>query len=211
MLEKFRNEIDKIDEQLISLLKERIKIVKKVGAFKKKNGEKFFIRSAREADMIKNLIEKAGKDLPQNLIIDVWRKLITAANTLEQPIQLLSQHQEYEYLIREYYNSEVPLKFFKTTKEVISALKKNPARIAIFALPPHHKEKWWELLPNDFYVFAQIPFVKKSKIKLVAVAAKKPEKSSSDITLIQTKNDLKKVAGFHLSHKSGKVVGHLSK
>ena len=162
MLKKFRNEIDQIDEQLILLLKQRFKIVKKVGDFKKKNNEKFFIRSAREADMIKNLIKKAGKNLPKNLIIDLWRKLITAANMLEQPLQLFSQHQEYEHLIRQYYNFDVPLKFFKDDQKVISALKKNPAGIAIFALPPHHKEKWWDLLSDDFFVFAQIPFLEKS-------------------------------------------------
>lgn len=211
MLEKFRNEIDKIDEQLISLLKQRFKVVKKVGTLKKKNGEKFLIRSAREADMIKILIKKSGKDLTQNLIIDLWRKLITAANMLEQPIQLFSQHQEYEHLIREYYNSEVPLKFFKTSREVISALKKTKSGIAIFALPPQSKEKWWELLPKDFYVFAKIPFSAKSKIKLVAIAAKKPEKSKSDITLVETKSGLKEISGFHLTHTLGRVIGHFSK
>jgi chorismate mutase len=210
MLEKFRNEIDKIDEQLISLLKQRIKVVKKVGALKKKNGEKFFIRSAREADMIKALIKKSGKDLTKNLIIDIWRKLITAANQLEQPIQLFSAHQE-EHLIRQYYDHSVPLKFLKDSKSVISSLKKNQAGIAIFALPPHNKDKWWELLPEGFFVFAQIPFDQKSKIKLVAVAAKNPEKSESDITLVQTKSGLKKIDGFHLSHKSGRVIGHFAK
>lgn len=210
LLEKFRNEIDKIDEQLISLLKQRIKVVKKVGALKKKNGEKFFIRSAREADMIKTLIKKSGKDLPKNLIIDIWRKLITAANQLEQPIQLFSAHQE-EHLIRQYYDHSVPLKFSKDSKSVISSLKKNRAGIAIFALPPHNKDKWWELLPEGFFVFAQIPFDQKSKIGLVAVAAKNPEKSESDITLVQTKSGLKKIDGFHLSHKSGRVIGHFAK
>lgn len=223
MLKKFRDEIDQIDEQLILLLKQRIKIVKEVGEFKKKTGEKFFIRSAREADMIKNLIKKAGKDLPKNLVIDIWRKLITAANLIEQPIELFSQHQKYEHLIRQYYNSDVPLKFFKTAKEVFSALKKNPAGIAIFALPPHDEENcpencqencqenWWELIPNNFYVFARIPFSQKSKIKLVAIAAKKPEESSSDVTLVRTKTGLKQVAGFHLKHQSGQVIGHFAK
>lgn len=211
MLENFRKEIDAIDLQLLSLLKQRIKIVKKVGAFKKKNGEEFFIRSAREADMIKALIKKAGKDLPHSLVIDLWRKLITTANMLEQPIQLFSQHGKYEALIREYYNSSVPLKIFKTSREVVTALKKNNAGIAIFALPPHNEDKWWELLPENFYVFTQIPFLKKSKIKLVAAAAKEPEKSKADMTLVQTKSGLKEIDGFHLVSELGRVIGHYPK
>lgn len=192
-----------------------MKVVKKVGAYKKKSGESFFIRSARESDMIKALIKKAGKDLSPDLITDIWRKLITAANMHEQPITLFSQHQEYEHLIRDYYNSSVPLKFFKSSKEVLNILKKNNAGIAIFALPPHNKDKWWEFLPEGFFVFAQIPFDQKSdqksKIKLVAVAAKKPEKSKSDVTLIHAKSGLKKLAGFHLNHQSGRVIGHFAK
>jgi chorismate mutase len=211
MLEDLRKEIDSIDEKLLSLLIKRIKIVKKVGTLKKKSGEKFFIRSAREADMIDVLIKKAGKNLPQNLVIDIWRKLITAANMLEQPISIFSQNPEYEHLIREYYNSSVPIKFLKTTREVISSLKKNGSGIAIFALPPHNQDSWWEQLPESFYVFTRIPYQKKSKINLVAVAAKKPEKSKGDVTLVAGKNSIIKVNGFHLTHKSGKVLGHYAK
>ncbi len=188
-----------------------MKVVKKVGAYKKGNGESFFIRSARESDMIKALIKKAGKDLSPDLIIDIWRKLITAANMHEQPIALFSQYQEYEYLIRNYYDLNVPLKFFESSEEVLNALKNNNAGIAIFALPPHNKDNWWELLEDGFYVFSKIPFSNKSKVSLVAVAAKNPEKSESDITLVHAKSGLKKIDGFYLDHQSGRVIGHFAK
>jgi chorismate mutase len=38
----FRQDIDKIDDQIISLLKARMEVVTKVGEFKKNNQEKFF-------------------------------------------------------------------------------------------------------------------------------------------------------------------------
>ena len=68
MLKDLRKEIDAIDEQLISLFKQRMKVVKRVGVLKKKDDIKFFIRSAREADMIKNLLKKSGKNLPKSLL-----------------------------------------------------------------------------------------------------------------------------------------------
>ncbi len=188
-----------------------MKVVKKVGALKKKNNEKFFIRSAREADMIKTLLKKAGKDLPKSLIIDIWRKLITAANMHEQPLRIASSHPEQEALLRDFYSSEVPITYFKKSKDVVSALKNGDALIGIFALPPHAAEKWWEILPDNFYVFAQIPFAEKSKIKLVAVADKEPEKSRDDVTLVVGKNGIIEVDGFHLTHKSGRVLGHYAK
>ncbi|MBM3580311.1 MAG: hypothetical protein FJX34_06040 [Alphaproteobacteria bacterium] len=208
MLTKLRNEIDRIDEQLISLLKQRMKVVRYVGELKKKNGEKFFIRSAREADMVKALIKKAAGDLPESLVVDVWRKLITAANMCEQPLHIVSQHPEYEYLVREYYNSEVPITHFLQTKDVIAELDSGRAQIAIFALPPHHHEEWWKILPTHLRVFVRIPFIKKSATRLVAVANKEPEESSENVTLIATENGVKEVKGFCLESKEGMVLGH---
>ena len=37
MLDNFRKDIDKIDEQIVKLIAKRIAIVKKIGAFKKQN------------------------------------------------------------------------------------------------------------------------------------------------------------------------------
>jgi chorismate mutase len=54
-LEDFRSKIDVIDNKIINLLKSRMAIVARVAEFKKSNNYKFFIRSAREADMIKDL------------------------------------------------------------------------------------------------------------------------------------------------------------
>lgn len=188
-----------------------MEVVKRVGAHKDSNGEKFLIRSAREADMIKALTKKAGKNLPKSLIVDIWRKLITAANMSEQPLQIASCHPENEQLIRGYYNSKIPISHFKNAKDVIDALKNNQAQIGIFALPPHQKDEWWKMLGSDLKVFAQIPFDEKSKIKLLAVAAKEPEESEEDITLISTKNGLTELDGFHLESELGDVVGHYAK
>ena len=57
-LQDLRSEIDKIDNQMIELLGQRMAIVSRVGELKKNNNEKFFIKSNREADMIKDLIKK---------------------------------------------------------------------------------------------------------------------------------------------------------
>ena len=210
MLKDLRKGIDAIDKQLISLLKQRMKVVKKVGALKKKNGEKFFIRSAREADMIKNLLKKSGKNLPKSLVVNLWRKLITAANMYEQPLRIASSNSKQENLLREYYDSEVPITYFKKAKDVIFALENGEALIGIFALPPYHEEEWWKILPEHLRVFAHIPFAEKSEIKLVAIAAKEPEKSKDDITLVCGKNGLIEIDGFHIKD-SRRILGHYAK
>lgn len=203
---ELRHEIDEIDEKIISLLAQRMSVIGRVGVLKRSNQEKFFIRSNREADMIKNLIRKSDNILPKSIIISIWRKIITTANMCEQPLQIAVHNPQnaaaLNYLIKEYYNDSVPLHNFDSANNIILALEKNEAQIAIFALPKFNDEEkksdlqetWWIALANNrngLKVFAKLPFfefddAKKNneQIKLVALAIKEPEKSSSDNSLL---------------------------
>jgi len=206
-LQAFRQDIDKIDDQLISLLEQRMQIISKVGEFKRNNQEKFFIRSNREADMIKDLVKKADSNFPKSAIVSIWRKIIAAANMHEQPLRIAIHNprniSDYEYLVKEYYSDAVPTLTFDSATNVVSEIEKGEAQIGIFALPrssedPHRKEdsneNWWISLANNrlgLRIFAMIPFTefsahekKLDAIQLVAAAIKNPEKSSSDNSLI---------------------------
>lgn len=209
-LQAFRQEIDNIDNQIISLLERRMEIVSQVGELKKNNKEKFFIKSSREADMIKELVKNSNRAFPKAAIISIWRKIITAANMKEQPLSIALHNpkniSDYEYLVKEYYNNDVPLLTFDSATNIVAAMEKGEAQIGIFALPREMEESrkedfnenWWISLANNrlgLKVFAKIPFAEfadKEKAKgkdydaihLVAVANKAAEKSSSDNSLL---------------------------
>jgi len=85
-LQDLRNEINAIDDKMISLLQQRMDIVSEVAKFKTDNHDTFFIRSAREADMIKSLVSKTKGCFPKATIVDIWRKIITASNMHEQKL-----------------------------------------------------------------------------------------------------------------------------
>ena len=203
----FREQIDEIDLKILNLLKDRMEIVKNVGELKKSYNEKFYIRSNREADMIKNLVNLSENKFPKSAIINIWRKIITTANMNEQPLKIAIHNpkniSDYVYLTREYYNNDVPIINYDSANSVVSDLENNNAQIGIFALPNSNDdgdkkedtaENWWISLANNrigLKIFAKIPFVEfeqKEKnfnsIQLVATAIKEPEKSSSDNTLI---------------------------
>lgn len=196
ILSDLRQEIDQIDNQLISLLEARMTIVSQVSQLKKSNKEKFFIKQAREADMIKNLISKPNLKFPKSTIISIWRKLITAANMHEQPLTIALHNPrnivDYNYLIREFYNNEVPIIKCDSAQNAILELEKGIANIGIFALPKrdnsHSDEDWWVNIAHNKHnlrVFTTIPFVKNSdeSYQLVAVADIEPEKSMEDNSL----------------------------
>ncbi len=203
----FREQIDEIDLKILNLLKDRMEIVKNVGELKKSYNEKFYIRANREADMIKNLVNLADNKFPKSTIINIWRKIITSANMSEQALRIAIHNPrnitDYTYLVREYYNNDVPIFNYDSANSVVAELENQQAQIGIFALPDSNedfdkkedtKENWWISLANNrigLKVFAKIPFVEfaqKDKnynsIQLVAVAIKEAEKSISDKTLI---------------------------
>jgi chorismate mutase len=200
----FRDQIDNIDDQIISLLSKRMEVVTKVGEHKKANNEGFFVRSNREADMIKALIKKADKSIPQSTIIHIWRKIITSANITEQNLKIgvhnPGKSPEYNHLIREYYSDLVPINTYDSTTNLILALEKKEVQIGIFSLPKisdhSNSDNWWINLANNssnINIFTRIPFFELQQddgvAKLVAVAAKDPEKSEEDRTLMMVEID----------------------
>lgn len=202
-----REQIDEIDLRILNLLKDRMSIIKDVGNLKKSYNEKFYIRSNREADMIKNLVNLSENKFPKSAIINIWRKIITTANMSEQNLRIAIHNpkniSDYIYLIREYYNNDVPIINHDSANSVVSDLENNNAQIGIFALPNSNdesdkkedtKENWWISLANNrigLKIFAKIPFVEfeqkdknPNSIQLVATAIKEPEQSNSDNTII---------------------------
>ncbi len=206
-LSQCRSEIDAIDSEILELFAKRMKIVAKVRQIKLEAGETFFIKSSREADMIKDLVAKADPILPRSMIAIIWRKLITSSNMLEQPLAIALHNpqklSDYNYLLREYYADFVPITNHDSVNNVVLDIEKNNAQIAVFALPNHNaksnfdnlSEDWWINLANNkagLKVFAKIPLIDSTisnkapedLIELVALAIKKPEKSRDDNSLL---------------------------
>lgn len=201
-LQVFRAEIDKIDDQIIKLLQDRMKIVAQVTSLKKANNDKFFIKSAREVDMIKDLIKKTDSIFPPAVIANMWRKIITTANMHEQPIRVIIHNPkdlcDYKYLVREYYSEIVPVIELDSSNSVVVELEKNPAQIAVFAIPSEHTkddDNWWIKLAGNkigLQIFAKTPLIKcENTIELFLAAIKPAEKSQSDSSLLVVEVDEK--------------------
>ena len=231
----FREQIDEIDLKILNLLKDRMAVIKNVGDLKKSYNEKFYIRSNREADMIKNLVNLAENKFPKSAIINIWRKIITTANMNEQELRIAIHNpkniSDYTYLIREYYNNDVPIINYDSANSVVSDLENNNAQIGIFALTSSNdesdkkedtKENWWISLANNrigLKIFAKIPFVEfeqkdknTNSIQLVATAIKEPEKSNSDNTIItiETSKEVTK-SGIISALKEAELDGKILK
>jgi len=213
-LEIFRNKIDDIDSQILTLLEQRMEIVKEVGNLKTKKQDKFFIKSAREADMINNLMKKSSKNILPQTIIAIWRKIITNANILEQKIKIAlynpTRNNDYTHPLREYFNDLVPINNFSNASNIIHSLEQEKHQIAAFSLPKYidhpNNSDWWIFFAanNNIKIYGKTSFGKKSchdNIDLVLAAKKDVEKSKSDNTLIVIEVEKNKISKNNIINK----------
>lgn len=83
-LNKYRKQIDKIDDKLLKLFSQRMEVVKKVGEYKKKNNLK--VKDAkREKIIIQNKISQAKElNLSESFIKKIWKAFFQEAYEIEK-------------------------------------------------------------------------------------------------------------------------------
>ena len=201
-----RDEIDAIDKQIIELIKSRMLIIPRVSELKKNNDEKFYIKSAREADMIKNLVSKVEGSYLKQAVASIWRKIICVANMEEQVLKIGIHNPrsiaDYEYLVKDHFLAQANISNFDSATNLIAEMQNGSINIGVFLLPSDNddfdkkdsfQENWWINMANNqigLKIYCKIPFVefssnkKMSNISLVATAIKSPEQSMQDSTII---------------------------
>lgn len=89
-LEAIRREIDSIDDQILRLLRQRFAATARVKATKAHDGSIAAspFRPAREAAMMQRLIAEAGRALNPELLVRLWRVILSASIQSQAPVTL---------------------------------------------------------------------------------------------------------------------------
>lgn len=89
-LDAIRREIDSIDDQILRLLVQRFAATEKVRATKSQDGSisSSPFRPAREAMMMRRLIGEAGDSLRPELLVRLWRVILSASIQSQAPVTL---------------------------------------------------------------------------------------------------------------------------
>lgn len=194
-LSQFRKQIDKIDDKIISLLQERMEIVKQVGKYKSQNSPtQNFIRAGREAAMLRDLTKKANNSFPPAAIATIWRMIISTSLCTEQEMSISayadSDHNDCYWHSREYYGTFVRTTCDKSTQQVIDNVASGNASIGMLPLLDTSEKPWWDRPQdekNNIYIFARIPFIESSDDRSkpsLAIANVMPEKTDDDVSII---------------------------
>jgi len=85
-LDTLRQQIDNIDEQLLQLIHKRAELAAEVGHRKKADGETAYYVPSREAQIIRRLKKKNDGRIPDAALHGIYREIIGACLSLEQPL-----------------------------------------------------------------------------------------------------------------------------
>ncbi len=82
-MDKFRQEIDAIDTQILELLAKRISCAKEIGRIKNGNGEEIYVPS-REQLIFENLFKKNRGKIDEKAVKAIYREIISASISAEK-------------------------------------------------------------------------------------------------------------------------------
>ena len=80
---EFRNEIDRIDAQLLTLLNRRAHCAMEIGRLKKRNNEPIYVPQ-REQAVLKRLLQMNAGPLPASAVEHVYQAIIDEMKRLEE-------------------------------------------------------------------------------------------------------------------------------
>lgn len=137
-LDKIRQKIDDLDNQIHDLLMERAGLIRDVSIEKHKS-KRPIVHPAREARMIRRLLDRHTGILPQAAIVGIWRELVGAVSMLQKGLHVHVSYKTGEEhcwdMAKDYFGSVLPMQRVATPIAAISAVRNDPEAIAVIPWP----------------------------------------------------------------------------
>lgn len=163
-LADLRAEIDRIDQAMHGLLMERGQIIERLIEVKKTAETGSAFRPAREADVVRNLVERHKGMLPVELIVQIWRQIISTFTYVQAPhsvhVVMGPEQENARELARFHFGFGVPLVKHSSPGSVIAAIARDRGDLGLIGLGSA-KEPWWEKLglPDQPIAMATAPAI----------------------------------------------------
>src|SRR5437879_13087422 len=167
-LADLRREIDRIDEAMHRLLMERGDIIDRLIATKKTAESGSAFRPAREADMMRRLVERHKGILPLDTAESIWRVIIATFTYVQAPFSVHADLSAGDALMRDsarfHFGFTVPFVAHMgaaTVVEAVSGSKGDLGLVPAFAIAD--AGPWWTALEftSAPKIIARLPFVER--------------------------------------------------
>ena len=177
-IDKLRKQIDKIDFQILDLLKKRSKIAENIGKEKKSNN---LFRPERQASILKNILKKNDNSLNPLYILSFWRSIFLSQIDVQGGIKLILSNNianSYIKTVYDYFSHDIKIITMNNTSKALEKVYNGKNILTILPYPSNNKgAKWWTNIQLEkLYAIAALPFfLKKKKLpSLIIVSKYKP-------------------------------------
>lgn len=167
-LADLRAEIDRIDEGMHNLLMERGRIIDRLIAVKKTQESGSAFRPAREASMMRKLVERHHGLLPLDTVESIWRVIIATFTHVQAPYSVHADLSAGEAAIRDsarfHFGFTVPFAGHMGAAGVVKAVAASKGDLGLVpAASATGSGAWWILLEgeNAPKIIARLPFVER--------------------------------------------------
>ncbi len=165
-LESLRREIDEIDDSLHRLIMRRAEITTEIGRAKAADGGGT-IRPAREAAILRRLLDGHAGPFPKAALVRIWREMLGASAGLQQTYSVAYYMPDpdpgYRILARGHFGVVTPTAGYRSPGEVVSAVSEGKAAVGVLPVPVlGEPAPWWRNIvggeTGGLRVFARLPF-----------------------------------------------------
>jgi len=170
-LADLRREIDGIDEAMHKLLMKRGEIIERLIAVKKTEESGSAFRPAREADMMRRLVQRHRGSLPLDTVESIWRVIISTFTYVQAPFSVHADLSAGDALMRDsarfHFGFTVPFVPHMGAAAVVQAVTASRGDLGLvpaFAIAGSGGGPWWTALEFDSApkVIARLPFVERA-------------------------------------------------
>ncbi|WP_150494982.1 chorismate mutase [Roseibium aquae] len=164
-LAALRQRIDALDAELHTLLMERARVIEGIVAAKRASGAAGPVfRPDREADMMRQLVERHDSDLPILTIEHLWREIITSCTGLQAPFTVhLDGSADLLGLLdvaRFYFGFSTGLEVAGDQADVVGIVAASPNDLGLIALTDRADLPWWRgLTETGARIIARVPYL----------------------------------------------------
>jgi len=168
-LADLRLEIDRIDEAMHALLIERGEIIDRLIAVKKTQESGSAFRPAREADMMRRLVERHHGSLPLDTAESIWRVIISTFTYVQAAFSVHADLSAGDALMRDsarfHFGFTVPFVPHLGAASVVAAVTTSKGDLGLVpAFAIAGAGPWWTALEFDDApkIIARLPFVERA-------------------------------------------------
>jgi chorismate mutase len=168
-LAELRREIDRIDEAMHGLLMERGEIIDRLIATKQTQETGSAFRPAREADMMRRLVDRHKGTLPLDTAESIWRVIISTFTYVQAPFAVHADLSAGDAAMRDsarfHFGFTVPFVPHADAASVVASVSDSRGDLGLVpAFSVAGAGAWWSALESDSApkIIARLPFVERA-------------------------------------------------